>query len=493
MQPASHPTSILPLPGAAPAAPASPNRFLLTCALVAALGGLLFGFDTVVISGAQAQLKEKFALSGFMQGFMTASALIGTVIGSLIAGKPGDLYGRRRCLAWSGILFFVSAVGCGLAWDFRSLIAFRIVGGLGIGASTVICPLYLAEISPAQWRGRLGAFFQFNIVLGILLAFLSNYLIGLLDTGAIEWRVKLGVEAFPALAFWLLLRGIPESPRWLVMRGRPDEAREILQQTGAADTDAQVAAIQASLHEETSAQQLREPLFRRLHALPVFLAVSVAMFNQLDGINALLYYLNPIFAMAGFDKVSGDLQSVVIGVMNLVFTMLGMAIIDRVGRKPLLVAGAIGTGLCLIGVAWIFQINRFQGALVYLLVGYIACHAFSQGAVIWVYISEIFPNTVRAKGQALGSFTHWIMAAAISWVFPIFAKNAGEPGAGLPFWFFAAMMALQVVVVLRYFPETKGVPLEEMQARLRRGPRQDFQTGCRETHEKTRQTLSPES
>lgn len=444
----------------------SPNAYLLRCSLVAALGGLLFGFDTVVISGAQDQLKDLFQLGGFMQGFMTASALIGTVIGALFAGRPSDLLGRKRCLQWAGVLFFASAVGCAFAWDFWSLVAFRIIGGLGIGASTVICPLYLAEISPPRWRGRLGAFFQFNIVLGILLAYLSNYLLGQADLGAHEWRWKLGIEAAPSLVFWILLRAIPESPRWLIMRNRTREAAEVFAGTGVENPDEQVAAIQASIAEDTGGQKKAEPLFKRIHSLPVFLAISIAMFNQLDGINALLYYLNPIFGMAGFDKVSGDLQSVLIGATNLVFTMLGMAIIDRVGRKTLLLGGAVGTGLCLLGVAWIFTVNQYQGALVWLLVGYIACHAFGQGAVIWVYISEIFPNSVRAKGQVLGSSTHWIMAAAISWLFPMFAKNAGEPGAGIPFYFFAAMMALQIIILLRWFPETKGVPLEDMQKRL---------------------------
>ncbi len=447
---------------------ASPNAYLLRCALVAALGGLLFGFDTCVISGAQDQLKTLFALSGNEQGFMTASALIGTIIGCFIAGKPGDVFGRRKCLVVSAVLFFVSAVGSGLAWNFWSLVVFRVIGGIGIGGSTVICPMYLAEIAPARWRGRLGAFFQFNIVLGILVAFLSNYLIGFAGAGDYEWRWKLGVEAAPALAFWLLLAAIPESPRWLVMRGRDAEAEKVFAQTGVGGAAAQVAAVRASLRAESAdaAACRAEPLFQKKYALPVFLAFSVAAFNQFDGINALLYYLNPIFRMAGFDKVSGDLQSVIIGAANLVFTMLGMLIIDRVGRKPLLLACAAGTGAALLGVAYIFTASRHQGALVWLLVGYIACHAFGQGAVIWVYISEVFPNAVRAKGQTLGSATHWVFAAAISWLFPVFARDAGQPGAGAPFWFFAAMMLVQIVVVLKWFPETKGVPLEEMQARL---------------------------
>jgi sugar porter (SP) family MFS transporter len=445
-----------------------PNAYLLRCALVAALGGLLFGFDTCVISGAQDQLKTLFNLSGNEQGFMTASALIGTIIGCLVAGKPGDIFGRRRCLVVSAILFFISALGSGLAWDFWSLVVFRVIGGLGIGGSTVICPMYLVEIAPARWRGRLGAFFQFNVVFGILVAFLSNYLIGLAGAGDCEWRWKLGVEAAPALAFWLLLAAIPESPRWLVMRGRDADAESVFATTGAGDAAAQVAAVRDSLRAEAAGAGARsaEPLFQKKYALPVFLAFSVAAFNQFDGINALLYYLAPIFRMAGFDKVSGDLQSVIIGAANMVFTMFGMLIIDKVGRKPLLLACAAGTGITLLGVAYIFTANQYQGALVWLLAGYIACHAFGQGAVIWVYISEVFPNTVRAKGQTLGSATHWIFAAAISWLFPVFARDAGQPGAGAPFWFFAAMMLVQIVVVLKWFPETKGVPLEEMQKRM---------------------------
>ncbi len=441
-----------------------PNRALVSATLVAALGGLLFGFDTIVISGVQQQVKELFQLDGFLQGFMTASALIGTVIGALVAGKPGDLYGRRDSLKVAGVLYFICAAGCAGAWSLGSLIGFRFVGGIAVGASSVLGPLYLAEISPAAWRGRLVSFFQLNVVLGVLLAFFSNYCIGSLGLGQDEWRWKLGVQAVPALLFLILLFFIPRSPRWLVMRGLHAEAAQVLRLIGTEDVDQQVAVIHASIHEEKAGRA--QPLFRRAHAKPLFLAWAVAVFNQLDGINALMYYLNPIFTMAGFTKVSGDLQAVIVGVTNLLATVFGMVIIDRAGRKPLLVWGAVVTGVCLAGVAWIFSGSEYHGALIWVLVGYIIGHGFGQGAVIWVYISEVFPNAVRAKGQAWGSFTHWFMAMLVSWTFPMVAKNAGEPGAGAPFAFFAVMMVVQIFVVWRFFAETKRVPLEEMEQRV---------------------------
>jgi sugar porter (SP) family MFS transporter len=444
--------------------PVKVNSVLLTATMVAALGGLLFGFDTIVISGCQTQLKALFQLDSFQQGFMTASAIIGTVLGALFAARPGDRYGRRDSLKVAGALYIICALGCALAWGFWPLITFRIIGGIAVGASSVLGPLYLAEISPAQWRGRLVAFFQFNIVLGVLLAFVSNFGLGRLGFGESEWRWKLGVQALPATAFFILLFFIPRSPRWLMMKGMEAEAFQVLSRLGALNVSAQIAAIRDSLHQEFKGQNV--PLFCRAHAKPIFLAIAVAMFNQLDGINALMYYLNPIFSMAGFTKVSGDMQSVVVGVANLLATMAGMAIIDRGGRKPLLIWGAIGTGLTLAGIAWIFNGSAHHGLLLWLLVGYIICHAFGQGAVIWVYISEVFPNSVRAKGQTLGSSTHWFMAMIISWTFPIFARNAGEPHAGAPFLFFALMMIAQIFVVWCFFPETKRVALEDMEGRI---------------------------
>jgi sugar porter (SP) family MFS transporter len=441
------------------------TRALLGATFAAALGGLLFGFDTIVISGCQLQLKDLFQLTSFQQGFMTASALIGAVIGALAAGKPGDLYGRRDSLKVAGAFYLICALGCGLSWNFWMFIACRLLGGLAVGATTVLCPMYLAEISPAAWRGRLVAFFQFNIVLGCLIALFSNYVLGQMDLGAVEWRWKLGVQAVPSLAFLILLFFIPRSPRWLVMKGANEEAATVLRTTGTADVEAQIAVIQKSLHEDKNGKTA--PLFVKSNLKPIFLACAVAMFNQLDGINALWYYLNPIFTMAGFTKLSGDLQSVFLGVANMVATLAGMAIIDRAGRKPLLLWGAVGTGVCMGLVAWVFNGPQHHDWLVWLLVGFVICHAFGQGAVIWVYISEVFPNAVRGKGQTLGSFTHWFMAMVISWTFPMVAKDAGQPNAGLPFAFFAVMMIVQVFVVWLFFPETKRVALEDMQQRLK--------------------------
>lgn len=442
------------------------NATLLFATLIAAIGGLLFGFDTIVISGCQTELKALFRLDSFQQGFMTASAIIGTVIGALSAARPGDRYGRRDSLKVAGALYFICALGCALAWGFWPLIVFRIVGGIAVGASSVLGPLYLAEISPASWRGRLVAFFQFNIVLGVLLAFVSNFGLGRLGLGETEWRWKLGVQALPAAVFFILLFFIPRSPRWLMMKGKEVEATSVLHRLGTLNVRAQIDAIRESLHQEIRGKVA--PLFCRAHAKPIFLAVTVAMFNQLDGINALMYYLNPIFSMAGFTKVSGDMQSVVVGIANLLATMAGMVIIDRGGRKPLLMWGAVGTGATLAGIAWVFNGTAHHGLLLWLLVGYIICHAFGQGAVIWVYISEVFPNNVRAKGQTLGSSTHWFMAMIISWTFPIFAKDAGQPHAGLPFMFFALMMIVQLAVVWWFYPETKRVALEDMERKIER-------------------------
>jgi sugar porter (SP) family MFS transporter len=444
------------------------NATLLFATLIAAIGGLLFGFDTIVISGCQTELKALFRLDSFQQGFMTASAIIGTVIGALSAARPGDRYGRRDSLKAAGALYFICALGCALAWGFWPLIVFRIVGGIAVGASSVLGPLYLAEISPASWRGRLVAFFQFNIVLGVLLAFVSNFGLGRLGLGETEWRWKLGVQALPAAVFFILLFFIPRSPRWLMMKGKEVEATSVLHRLGTLNVRAQIDAIRESLHQEIRGKVA--PLFCRAHAKPIFLAVTVAMFNQLDGINALMYYLNPIFSMAGFTKVSGDMQSVVVGIANLLATMAGMVIIDRGGRKPLLMWGAVGTGVTLAGIAWVFNGTAHHGLLLWLLVGYIICHAFGQGAVIWVYISEVFPNNVRAKGQTLGSSTHWFMAMIISWTFPIFAKDAGQPHAGLPFMFFALMMIVQLAVVWWFYPETKRVALEDMERKIERTP-----------------------
>jgi sugar porter (SP) family MFS transporter len=320
--------------------------------------------------------------------------------------------------------------------------------------------MYIAEIAPANLRGRLVGFFQFNVVFGILLAYFSNYVIGLQRFGATEWRWELGVTAVPAALFFIMLFTIPRSPRWLVKKGRIAEARTVLQMTGDENFEHDLQDIVESIDIERS--QAAEKLFSRRYAFPIFLAVSIGMFNQLSGINAILYYLNDIFGHAGFSKVSGNLQAVAIGATNLMFTMIAMSVIDKIGRKTLLLVGSVGTAFCLAGVSAIFFTGRHENLLVWLLVGYIAFFAFSQGAVIWVYLSEVFPNTVRAKGQSLGSFSHWFMNALISGIFPLMAASSGA----YPFVFFAVMMVVQFFVVLFVYPETKGFTLEEMQKKM---------------------------
>lgn len=436
------------------------NRSLLTSTIVAALGGLLFGFDTAVISGTTQGLTTQYHLSPESLGITVASALVGTLTGAALAAFPGDRLGRRDSLRLMAVLYFVSAMGCAFAWSWSALVIFRFIGGLGIGGSSVLGPMYIAEIAPASWRGRLVGFFQFNIVFGILLAYLSNYLVGLAGFGLMEWRLELGVAAIPAMLFLLMLFSIPRSPRWLAEVGRVEEAREVLQLIGEKDYEQRLREIVDSIRESKSAG--KETLFQRRYALPVFLAISIGAFNQLSGINAILYYLNDIFARAGFAKVSGDLQAVAIGTTNLIFTMLAMSVIDKVGRKTLLVIGSVGTAACLAGVSTIFAMHQHEELLVWLLIGYIAFFAASQGAVIWVYISEVFPNVVRAKGQGLGSFTHWVMNALISGIFPHMAARSGA----YPFVFFSLMMVVQFFVVLLVYPETKGITLEDMQKRL---------------------------
>jgi sugar porter (SP) family MFS transporter len=436
------------------------NKYLIRSTIVAALGGLLFGFDTAVIAGATSALTKQYGLTNDTLGITVAAALLGTIFGAMLAGIPGDKYGRRDSLRVMAVLYLVSALGCAFAWDWYSLVFFRFIGGLGIGGSSVLGPMYIAEIAPAKWRGRLVGLFQFNVVFGILLAYLSNYLVGLGGFGEAEWRWKLGVSALPAAGFLLMLFGIPRSPRWLVKKGRIAEARSVMKLTGDENAEHELQEIIVSIDAEHGHSD--EPLFSSKYRLPVFLAISIGMFNQLSGINAVLYYLNDIFAQAGFSKVSSDLQAVAIGATNLLFTMLAMSIIDKVGRKTLLLIGAVGTAICLGGVSAIFFTKRHQELLVWLLVGFIASFAFSQGAVIWVYISEVFPNRVRAKGQSLGSLSHWAMNFLIALIFPVMAASSG----GYPFLFFAVMMVLQFFVVLKFYPETKGVTLEEMQHKM---------------------------
>jgi len=434
------------------------NKYLMKSTVVAGLGGLLFGFDTAVISGTTRALSDVYKLSAASLGLTVSIALWGTMLGSLFAGIPGDRFGRRNSLRVLAAFYLVSAIGCAFAWGWYPLVIARFIGGLGIGGSSVLAPMYIAEVAPAKWRGRLVGVFQFNIVFGILAAYFSNYLIGLLHLGATEWRWKLGITAVPAAFFLFMLFTIPESPRWLVKMHRVEEARQVLQKTGEENYEKEIQGMIGSL----DSRHAKEGLFSWKFRKPIFLAVSIAMFNQLSGINAILYYVNFIFERAGFSKDSGDLQAVAIGATNLIFTLLAMSVIDKIGRKTLLLIGAVGTAACLGGVAAIFLTGRHEDLLLWMLVGFIASFAFSQGAVIWVFLGEIFPNQVRANGQSLGSFTHWFMNALISWTFPLMAASSGA----YPFVLFSGMMVVQFLVVLFFFPETKGIPLEDMERKL---------------------------
>ncbi len=460
-----------------------PNFYLMKATVSGALGGLLFGFDTAVIAGAIDALTRIYHLSdateglagwintfflhlglaNFAQGFTVFIAVAGTVFGAMFAGQVGQWLGGRETLRITAVFYVISAIGCALAWNWPALLAFRFLGGLGIGASSVLGPVYITELAPAKWRGRMVGTFQVNVVIGILLAYASNFAIRTLHLGAAEWRVQLGVAAIPALLFLVLLFGIPRSPRWSVSKARIDEAMHVLKMMGDPDPQAELAEIQQALKESHAVAN--EPVFQWKYRYPLFLAITIGAFNQLAGINAILYYLNNIFASAGFTQMSGDLQAIAIGATNLVFTLLGMTLIDRLGRKTLLLIGAAGTAACLAGVAYVFLTNSHQSALLWLLVVYIAFFAVSQGAVIWVYIGEVFPNAVRNKGQSVGNSSHWIMNAAIALVFPILAAKSG----GAPFVFFAVMTVVQFVVVLFMYPETKGQTLETLQRRLVKG------------------------
>lgn len=425
--------------------------------IVGALGGLLFGFDTAVISGTTQALTSIYHLSPFLLGVTVFSALFGTVVSALSAGIPGQRFGRRDSLRVMAIFYIISALGCAFAWNWPVLILFRFIGGLGIGGSSVLGPMYIAEIAPADWRGRLVGFFQVNIVVGILLAYISNYFITALHLGAAEWRWQLGISGVPALLFLIALFGIPRSPRWLVMQGQADQALEVLHFIGVRDAQLELNEIISSLNLEREASADR--LFSRNYAKPIFLAITVGMFCQLSGINAILYYLNDIFAFAGASKLSSSLQAVAVGSMNLVATLIAMSVIDHIGRKKLLMIGTSGLVICLAAISAIFLIHKHLDWLVWLLMAYIGCFAISQGAVIWVYISEVFPNRVRSKGQSIGSSSHWITNAIISLIFPILAKSSGA----YPFIFFAAMMIVDLFVIIFYYPETSRISLERIQ------------------------------
>jgi sugar porter (SP) family MFS transporter len=440
-----------------PAAESRVTLAMILSAAGAALGGLLFGFDTAVISGTTAALQSQFVLSDGALGFTVASALIGTVIGSLCAGAPADRFGRKPMLLAVAIAYVVSSLGTGLAPGWGVLLAFRFLGGLAIGAASVVTPVYIAEVSPARFRGRLVALNQLNIVLGIVLAFLSNYIIAGLIPADTAWRWMFGIVAVPSVLFLAVTFLLPDSPRWLVGKRRDEEARAVMTRLGFANPAGEVAKMHAAATRTAAASAPR--LFQRAYSVPVTCAIAIAMFNQLSGINALLYYAPRIFELAGAGADSALLQSIAVGGTNLVFTILALFLIDRFGRKPLLYMGSVLTAAALFLVGVQLAGDRPDGTLVLIgLLGFIAAFAVSQGAVIWVFISEVFPSAVRGKGQALGSTTHWVMAAAITWAFPVFAARLG----GWVFAFFGAMMLLQFLWVWKVMPETNGIALEDM-------------------------------
>lgn len=426
-----------------------------------ALAGFLFGFDTAVISGADQPIQELWDLSPLFHGtFIMSMALWGTVIGALFGGIPCDRIGRKKTLFWIGVLFLISALGSALAPDPYSFSFFRFIGGLGVGASSVAAPTYISEIAPAEKRGRLVALYQFMLVFGILIAFFSNYLLG--GLGENSWRWMLGIEAIPSGLYLAMISTVPNSPRWLIVkRGDESGARSLLEKLGIKDVDAAINSIYESSKETSSRLNFK------IYSRPMTLAFLLAFFNQLSGINFVIYYAPRIFEAAGLGESTALLSTTGIGAVNLLFTMLGLYLIDRAGRKQLMIYGSIGYITSLAAVSWAFY-SGAQGTLVMIfLFAFIASHAIGQGAVIWVFISEIFPNHVRANGQALGSGTHWVFAALITLVTLFFMDMFGDNPWPL-FAFFAGMMVLQLIWVLTSMPETKGVSLEELQKKLLR-------------------------
>ena len=442
------------------------NALVLRSAIVAALGGLLFGFDTAVISGTTQDLERVYQISGFTLGFTVATALIGTVVGALIAGPPVDKYGRKKVLFAIGILYLIGALGTGLVSNLVLFQIFRFLGGVGVGVASVVAPIYTAEIAPPKYRGRLVGLVQFNIVLGILLAYMSNAIIGATLPEDIAWRWMFLVMAIPAIIFFLLLFTVPETPRWLFQVGRRDEAVEVVRRTTSSADEAEFEIRE--IEEALAAQhgQTKVPFFTAQNRKVILLAFAIAAFNQLSGINAILYYAPDIFRMAGAGESAALLQSVGIGLVNLIVTMAALTVIDKIGRRRLMLIGSIGYLISLGSLAIIFfafdgQFSGFSSILVLAgLVVFIAAHAFGQGSVIWVFISEIFPNSVRGRGQSFGSLTHWVFAAVVSYAFP---GIAAALGGGMAFTLFFICMVGQLIWVLRVMPETKNVPLEEME------------------------------
>lgn len=432
---------------------------LMLWSITVALAGFLFGFDTVVISGADKALQEMWNSTPLFHGLVVmSSALWGTVVGALFGSIPTDRIGRKKTLIGIGVLYVVSAIGSAVVSDPYSFAFFRFIGGLGVGASTIAAPAYVTEIAPAEKRGRLVAMYQFNIVFGILMAYLSNFLIANLDLGANTWRWMLGIEALPAIIYTVMVMLVPMSPRWLLMKGRYEEAKAVLQQV---NPDAKLDDLIAAAKQDS--EQKRESLWLKKYRKPVLLAFLIAFFNQVSGINAFLYYAPRIFEIAGLEQSAALLSSVGIGVINLIFTFVGLSLIDKFGRRQLMYIGSFGyiVSLGLVSLAFFLEWKGMAVPLFFFL--FIAAHAIGQGTVIWVFISEIFPNHLRAQGQALGSSTHWWLAAAIPAAIPFLFDSIG---AAWVFVCFTVMMVVQLFFVMVMMPETKGVSLEELSKSL---------------------------
>ncbi len=415
-------------------------------ALIASLGGFLFGFETAVISGAEQIIQNLWGLDAFWHGLTVSISLIGTILGAIVAGRLSERYGRKPVLIGIALMYLFSALGCSVSPYWSLFLLFRFMGGVAVGISSVVGPVYISEISPAKDRGKLTGLFQIMIVSGIFIAYLTNFLF--IDFGENAWRYMLGVMAFPSIAFCLLLLGIPESPRWLMQHGHVDKAKEV----------AKLLDIQIDVHQQTVASKAGVSLFQSKYSKLILFAVLLAFFNQMTGINAILYYAPRIFEMAGFDQQLSYLQPIYIGGTNLFFTLIGMTIIDRLGRKKLLLGGAIGMFVFLLLTAFGLKDNNTTYLLYYIL-GFIACFALSQGAVIWVFLAEVFPNEVRAKGSSLGSTTHWVFAALISWIFPVIVE--GIPDGGYYIFLFYAIMVILSFLFILGLPETKGKSLDD--------------------------------
>lgn len=429
--------------------------------IVIAIGGFLFGFDTAVISGAEQAIQNYWSLSTPELGFTVSIALVGTVIGALAGSIPAERLGRKKTLFYIALIYLISSLGSSLSTTWYLFLSLRFIGGIGVGVSCVIAPIYISEISPAKSRGKLVAFFQFNVVLGILLAYVSNYFIGNLLQGNLAWRFMLGIQALPSLAFLFFIHTIPESPRWLILKkNNVREATKILMEINEQDAPNVVNDILE--HQERNRNIIKVPIWSKRYRKPAMMAILIAFFNQVSGINAIIYYAPRIFEMTGLAKSASLLSTAGIGLVNFIFTLIAMAIIDKFGRRKLMLVGSVGVIVTLSWVSAIFFKHDFGHlTVVILLLIFIAFFAISQGAVIWVFISEIFPNQVRAQGQSLGSFTHWFMASVIAFTFPILAVRVGG---GVTFLFFALMMILQLIFVIWFMPETKGKSLEQIES-----------------------------